>query len=89
MDTEKTCINCKNYVKHYIIVRNKLKVIGGHCTEHRVSRYYRGKIFIPRQDCKHWEGGTAETEDRQARMARQIDEIKSTLTDIALILKSE
>ena len=89
MDTERTCMNCKNYVKHYIISKNKLKVIDGHCAEYRVIRYNRGKIFIPRQDCKYWEGGIAETEDRQARMARQIDEIQRTLTDIALILKSE
>ena len=90
MDIEKTCESCKHYCRHYTIYNNvRLTKVGGHCTKTVIRRCYANKIFTPRENCKYWEEAEPLKEERFERALKEISKIKRTLSDIALILKSE
>ena len=86
---EKTCENCKHYIKHYMIYKGRLREVGGRCCHSRIAPYNRNKVFTPRQDCKYWEEAEPLKEERVERALNDISKIKRALSDIALILKSE
>lgn len=89
MDIEKTCVNCKHYLKHYVICKTRLKEVGGGCYHNRIAPHYYNKIFTPRKDCKYWEEVAPLKEERLEMALKEISKIKRTLSEIALILKTQ
>ncbi len=92
MNNDKTCENCKYFIKHYIKAANiRLQhPYGlGHCTNANMQKRISRKIVLVNLICDFWEPEEDKAEQKKFSISKEISEIKSRLDDITLILKSD
>lgn len=85
--TEKLCTNCKHFIQHYIIFKDKLKeTFCGHCVKdiNNLNRIH--KRIINKQPCEFWESGENIKEERKRLISNEISRMCKLLESISLIL---
>lgn len=85
---DKPCNTCKFYREHYIKKGSKLYPVGGHCVNFILTAHKR-KSYNSNDDCKFWESGTDQKEERRDNVKTTLTKMQKNLEEIILILKDD
>ncbi len=85
---DKSCYTCKYYREHYLKKGSRLYPIGGHCVNFTLTAHKR-KTYNPNNDCKFWESGDHQKEERRDKIENTLTKMQKSLEEIALILKDD
>jgi len=91
MENEKTCQNCKYFIAHYVLIKNKHlgKINCGHCACKRHSHEIMIKKLSSRTPCKNFEPAQEQTEENQSNIIEVLKKMQKSLNEIALILNKD
>lgn len=80
---EKTCENCRYYLKHYVKSRTGFyPTVNGHCI------HDKNKSMIP-VPCRFWEDIVIQKEERLSTIKAAVISMATDLKQISLVLKDD
>jgi len=83
------CKNCKFYSVHYAKRNSRLVVVGGMCLNQKFRGKFRENDLERYDNCKYFECDTHLIEKRKECIIDVIKQMRDSISDIALILKSD
>ena len=89
---EKTCENCRYFIKHYEKYNSDFLYYlnCGHCSNREKVKLYKDRKIIKNDKaCEFWEPHAIQTEQRKEKIFNTIRKMQKKLDEIALILKDD
>lgn len=86
----KTCMNCKYFLRQYVNVKGKLiHTYYGHCANPNVNYRKNKNCINDNLSCEHWENRETNKRDTLERIDAVLRKTAKTVNEIAQILKHE